>query len=136
MKALPTFAFLFAMANHLVADELIVSVIGAEEAKGELFVALFDSAQRFPDGAPVNAQSKPWNGGDVEVRFGNIPAGTYAIAAFVDTDENENLSKNLFGIPTEPYGFSGDAGFGQPDYSDVVIEKGAEDASIQILLDY
>lgn len=136
MKTLLTFALLLVVTNHALADELTVSVIGGEKAEGELFVALFDSEERFPDEDPVYTQRQPWPGGTVQVRFENIPAGTYAIAAFVDTDDNERLSKNFLGIPTEPYGFSGDAGFGPPSYSGVSFEKGAEDASIQIRLDH
>ncbi|MFE8073417.1 DUF2141 domain-containing protein [Marinobacteraceae bacterium S3BR75-40.1] len=136
MKTLLIFALLLVVTHHALAEELRVSVIGSEKAKGELFVALFDKEKHFPDGDPVVAQRGPWRGETVQVRFVNIPAGQYAIAAFVDTDDNDRLSKNFLGIPTEPYGFSGDAGFGPPDYSDVSFEKGAEDASIQIHLDH
>lgn len=135
MRTLPIFALLLAMTNHALGEELTVSVTGGEEAEGELFVALFDSESRFPDGDPLKARRKPWHGAPVQVRFANVAAGTFAVAAFIDTDDSESLSKNLFGIPTEPYGFSGDAGFGPPSYSDVSFDKGAEDASIKIRLD-
>lgn len=130
-----TFALFLAVTTNALAEEVRVSVSGGEEAEGELFVALFNSEEGFPDGEPVQAHRELWRGGPEQVRFSNIPAGTYAIAAFVDTDDNESLSKNLLGIPTEPYGFSGDAGFGPPSYSEVAFEKEADDLSIQIRLD-
>ncbi len=38
----------------------------------------------------------------------SLPAGKpYAVAAFYDTNGNGRLDKNIFGAPTEPYGFSG-----------------------------
>lgn len=135
MRTLPILALLIAMTSHALGEELSVSVTGGEESEGELFVALFDSESHFPDGDPLKSRREPWRGEPVQVRFSNAPAGTFAIAAFVDTDGNESLSKNLFGIPTEPYGFSGKAGFGTPSYSDVSFDTGAEDASIVIRLD-
>jgi uncharacterized protein (DUF2141 family) len=39
----------------------------------------------------------------------NLPAGHYAAAAYHDENGNKKLDKNIFGAPTEPYGFSNDA---------------------------
>ena len=51
----------------------------------------------------------------------DIPVGIYAIAVFQDIDANGKLNSNLFGAPTEPYGFSNNlfGKFGPPDYEDV-----------------
>ena len=43
---------------------------------------------------------------EVTVQFDNIPAGKYAIAIFLDENDNYKLDRNLFGIPKEKYGFS------------------------------
>ena len=39
----------------------------------------------------------------------NLPEGTYAIALFVDANENLKIDKNFLGIPKEQYGFSNNA---------------------------
>jgi uncharacterized protein (DUF2141 family) len=39
----------------------------------------------------------------VEYRFEKVPAGTYAIRAFLDTNGNEDLDMGLLG-PQEPWG--------------------------------
>jgi uncharacterized protein (DUF2141 family) len=41
-----------------------------------------------------------------EYTFSHIPLGTYSVKAFHDLDGDEQIDKNLFGIPLEPYGFS------------------------------
>ena len=41
--------------------------------------------------------------------LGGIPPGQYAIKAFHDLNGDAKLNTNLFGIPTEPVGFSNDA---------------------------
>ena len=42
----------------------------------------------------------------MSVVFKNIPKGRYAIAVFLDENDNYKLDKNFFGIPKEKYGFS------------------------------
>ena len=64
----------------------------------------------------------------VTLTIKDIPVGIYAIAVFQDIDANGKLNSNLFGAPTEPYGFSNNlfGKFGPPDYEDVsfYIEDG------------
>ena len=38
--------------------------------------------------------------------FTDLPPGGYAVAAFHDRNGDGELSRNILGIPTEPYGFS------------------------------
>lgn len=40
------------------------------------------------------------------ISFENIVSGTYAIAAFLDENDNGKMDTNFFGIPKEKYGFS------------------------------
>ena len=42
----------------------------------------------------------------VSVTIPGLPAGDYAIAVMHDRNGNDQLDSNLFGMPTEPYGFS------------------------------
>lgn len=43
---------------------------------------------------------------EIIVWFTNIPEGKYAIAVFLDENDNYKLDTNLLGIPSEKYGFS------------------------------
>ena len=58
------------------------------------------------------------------VEFDSIPARPTAISVFIDVDADEELARGLFGIPTEPWGFSNDLTpfFGAPRFDDAVIE--------------
>lgn len=58
------------------------------------------------------------------VKIPNLAEGVYAIAVFQDLDENGQLNKNLLGIPTEPYGFSGEKGgkWGVPRFEQASFE--------------
>ncbi|MFN3301349.1 MAG: DUF2141 domain-containing protein [Sediminibacterium sp.] len=46
------------------------------------------------------------NQNEISVDFNNIPKGKYAIAVFLDENDNYELDRNIFGIPKEKYGFS------------------------------
>lgn len=50
----------------------------------------------------------------------SIPAGQYAISAFIDLNGNGKLDTNFFGIPREPYCFSKNfrPKFSPPDFND------------------
>jgi uncharacterized protein (DUF2141 family) len=47
--------------------------------------------------------------GERELRFDALPAGRYAVRAFLDRNGNETLDMNARGIPQEPFAFSNDA---------------------------
>jgi uncharacterized protein (DUF2141 family) len=56
----------------------------------------------------------------MEITIKDIQPGNYAVAIFHDVNQNGKLDKNIFGIPTEDYGFSNNArgSFGPPSYKD------------------
>ena len=102
--------------------ELTIRVPVADS--GTVYVALFDNANVFPaaDSAFRTATSKVASS-RVEMQLTDLASGTYAAAAFQDLDSDGNLSTNLLGIPTEPYGFSnatGDAG--RPEFEEAAFE--------------
>ena len=60
-------------------------------------------------------QDCPWSGeapatlGTTIVTIPNVPPGVYAAQVFQDRNNNHKVDRALFGIPTEPVGFSNDA---------------------------
>jgi uncharacterized protein (DUF2141 family) len=48
------------------------------------------------------------------VTFADLPEGTYVVSVYQDSNDNEQLDKNIFGIPKEKYGFSNNPG--RPNY--------------------
>jgi len=72
------------------------------------------------------------------VNLKDIPAGTYAIAVIQDKNSDGEHNTNLFGIPTELYGFSNNVygRFGPPDFEDVSFNlQSGESVSLTINLD-
>ncbi|MBY0507292.1 MAG: DUF2141 domain-containing protein [Bryobacteraceae bacterium] len=100
-----------ASAAVLSAGELTVVVTGGDPSgKGEVGCALYRSPDGFPM-IPAKAASTVWlkEAAQVECRFKGIPPGPFAVAVSVDRNGNRKTDKNLFGIPTEPWGVSNNA---------------------------
>ena len=94
--------FSAAQSGHV----LVVSNLG--KVKGKLYIGWYASAEAFrkPDKAMFSKIVAVENKESVEIAFENVPAGEYAIALFLDRNDNGKMDTNLFGIPKEKYGFS------------------------------
>jgi len=89
---------------------LTVQIENIQTQEGKLAIAIFDSAEEFPD-ATYAVQKVMHEVDDTKmtsVQFQNLPAGTYSVAIYHDVNNNGKLDTNWLGIPKEPYGFSGD----------------------------
>jgi uncharacterized protein (DUF2141 family) len=124
---------LFASAPALALD-LTVVVTGARSAQGTISAALYDSERGWLETALRGERIAAGDGRGVFV-FRDLPAGTYAVAAFHDENGNGKLDRNLLGMPTESFGFSRDAQamFGPPEFADAVLEL-RTDAAITVVL--
>ena len=99
-----------------------VRVTNVAGGKGKVNVAVCDRA-RFLKQCTYHA-SVPARAGETVVALRDIPAGTWAVLAYQDENENGELDRNFIGIPNENYGFSRDAAskFGPPGFDDAAIE--------------
>ncbi len=86
----------------------IVNITNLEKIKGSLYVGWYTEAPTFRinEKAIYRERILVNNQKDISVVFKNIVKGTYAIAVFLDENDNYKLDKNFFGIPKEKYGFS------------------------------
>ncbi len=64
-----------------------------------------------------------------------LSQGSYAVSAFHDENNNDEIDRSFSGIPSEKYGFSNDARgvFGPPDLEDQLFEHRAA-STIEIQL--
>jgi uncharacterized protein (DUF2141 family) len=130
---------LMIFAQGVFAADLVVTVANIQDGSGQVLVGLFDSDAAFPkqalQGRSVPAIQRDADG-SLKISFAGLPAGTYAVSAIHDKDMNGKLTTNLLGIPTEPYGFSGQGSgrFGPPAYPDVSfrVPEGGTAVTIQI----
>jgi len=110
------------LAAHAGAATVEVRVSGIIGAKGNINVAVCDR-ERFLKQCAYSA-SVPAKAGETVVNVKDVPAGTWAVLAYHDENENKELDRNFIGIPKENYGFSRDAAsrFGPPSFEEAAIE--------------
>lgn len=125
----------FLVPGPLSATELKVEIRGVPSAEGTVDVAIFDGPGDFlaepTAGIKVPAGQRP-----LVATFADLQPGTYAVSVFHDANGNGTLDRNLFGLPTEKYGFSRDAAgrMGPPDFEDASLTIGSQSHAIIIHL--
>ncbi|MGM0563821.1 MAG: DUF2141 domain-containing protein [Pseudomonadota bacterium] len=86
-----------------------VKIPNIKNSTGNIACGIFESSEGFPDEFLVSARAviiKKIHKTDLQCKFSGIPPGTYAIAVIHDENMNGKLDTNLFGVPSEGYGFS------------------------------
>lgn len=105
--------------------EVQIEIRGCESDAGKVRLGIYNSAAQFPN------PSKQWKGIILDAQKGvviykmQLPKDAWmSFAAFHDENENGKMDKNVFGAPTEIYGFSRNARgtFSAPDYKDAVVK--------------
>lgn len=123
----------FLIAAAVVAQAaapITVEVTNVRNARGKVLVAVCTQAQFLKTDCTWNGET-PARPGTVRVTLPNVPAGTYAIQAFHDENNNEDTDQNFLGIPKEGVGFSRDAKivFGPPKWRDAqFVHQGRPEA--------
>ncbi|MEJ2580792.1 MAG: DUF2141 domain-containing protein [Acidobacteriota bacterium] len=102
---------------------------GFKNDEGAARVAFFLDARAWPDGdGSIFATAVvPIGDGRATAIFEEVPAGPFAVSVFHDEDGDGELDSAALGIPSEAYGFSGDARgiFGPPRFEEARIELAA-----------
>ncbi len=96
-------------ANAVNAADLEVQIPNLRSSEGSVRVALHPrgATVKFPNEAGAIAGAfRQAAVGSTRFVFTDLPPGDYAVAAFHDRNGDGKLTKNILGIPTEPYGFS------------------------------
>lgn len=112
IKTLPVIVFITSFvltASTARAGDLNIEVSVLGDRPGNVMAALFDKAEGFPRGTPLRTAMVKSVQGKANLQFAGLPKGDYAISAFLEENSNNKLDTNLFGIPTELYGFSRNA---------------------------
>lgn len=93
--------------SSLLAFDININITEVEGVKGKIYIGLYNTKVGFREVSKtfkkeiLDITSKP-----VSYSFKGVPSGTYAISIFHDKNVNGKLDTNLFGVPTEGYGFS------------------------------
>jgi uncharacterized protein (DUF2141 family) len=85
--------------------------VGLRNNKGQVFCALYASAEGFPkDGQKaIRRNTSSISDQKASCEFSLIEAGTHAVSVFHDENSNGKLDTNFLGIPREGVGASNDA---------------------------
>jgi uncharacterized protein (DUF2141 family) len=118
------------------AGYLTVQITGIQNSSGDVKVGLFNSETSFNGkeekfkGITVKAESDKiiWS-------LADIPYGYYAIKAFHDEDQDDQVDTKL-GIPTEGFGFSNNPSIfmGAPSYDKAKFLFNADSMTVEIKL--
>ncbi len=136
---LSIFSLLVVLSGPAFAAELNVTVSGLRSNLGEVHVALYDDADRFPeDGKYLISSAISATAGEVTVAFKDLAAGNYALAVYHDENGNNEFDQGIFGVPLEGYGFSNNASvfFGPPDFEEAAVTLAEPAADIKIRMTY
>ena len=119
-------AVLFLGVNiYAQTGQVEVTVTGIKTDKGgNVRVGIYEK-EGFPTvGQEIIGKDVEVKEGTITVLFEDVPVENYAIAVFQDKDMDGKLDSNLFGAPTEPYGFSNNiyGRFGPPSFEDVSFD--------------
>ena len=125
------------------AEELNVSdsgpvmlrITGLKPQQANVLIAVFDSAQAFPEPElRKHTEVVAAKATTLEHTLTLEKNKPLAIAVIQDLDGNRKLTRNIFGIPTEPYGFSNNARglTGPPDFEQVMFTVDQNTGPIEI----
>jgi len=97
---------LILLVSSIVAYDISIKVKNID-SDGKLYIGLYNEKRDFKNILKTyKNRIVDINSSTLKVIFKNIPKGVYAISLFHDKNGNGELDRNLFGVPTEGYGFS------------------------------
>ena len=117
------------------AGDLLLELHGKDMSGHTLMIDICNSEEDFLSDKKQFRSIKTNATSDITtIIIKDIPSGKYAISAFVDSNQDSKLNKNLLGIPTELYGFSRDARslFGPATFAESAFEL-SDDTTTQII---
>jgi uncharacterized protein (DUF2141 family) len=137
MRKLIFFILFFSLSY---AVELTVVAEGFRNAQGLARIAVFSSAQGFPDRPTNNRYSASVKivDGMARVKFSDLSQGDYAVSVLHDEDLDENIQLGFMGIPQEGYGISngGKTIFGPPKFEESLVKLRKNKELVKIRVNY
>ncbi|MEH1871658.1 DUF2141 domain-containing protein [Nostoc sp.] len=88
--------------------KLTVEIDGLKNKQGQVCASIFANSKGFPSDSDRSLQKQctKITSTPLIITFENLKAGSYAVAVFHDQNNDGILNRNVFGIPSEGFGFS------------------------------
>jgi uncharacterized protein (DUF2141 family) len=122
------------------SGNLSIEISGLRNRQGQICLSLFNSSRGFPtEGSnAIQSQCVTIEDSTVQVNFGGIKSGSYAVAVLHDENADGTANRNRLGIPTEGFGFSRNPGLraGPPKYGDAAFLAAGAQTAIQVQMRY
>ena len=117
-----------------------VDVVGLRNSKGQVFCALYSSAEGFPKDTQkaIRRDTSSISERKASCEFSGIEPGTYAASVFHDENSNGKLDTNFLGIPREGVGASNDARghMGPPKFDAAHFQFSGGRLNLKITMNY
>ena len=122
-------------ATPAPAETLRLSVETKSDT-GHVLAAIYASPESFEQDDMLIGVTGPAKPGLTQLDVNGLAPGIYGVAVFQDLNGNEKLDRNLFGAPTEPFGFSNNPviGFSAPEFAEFKFEFDGSPKEIRIKL--
>ena len=138
---LTSFAFHHAHAQSSQRGTIIAKILAFRNTNGNIQLTLYNQEDGFPRDLDVSVETKMLklsNRDVAEVRFPNLPYGSYAIAGLHDENYNEDMDYNWIGMPKEGYCFSNDAKpvLSPPSWKSAKFELNQKQKIVYITMQY
>ena len=131
------------IASPVLADyrgDLTIEINGLDDQTGNVCLTLFDGSRGFPSDAQraVKAECMAISELPFQITFDDLAYGSYAVAAYHDSNADAQLNQGVLGIPTEGFAFSNDApvNMGPASFQDAVFVLSQQNANIQMQMRY
>lgn len=127
-------------ANPVRSGCITVNIRNISKPEGMLGVALYSSKQGFPEKADraVATRVRKISSTAHEVRFENIPYGSYAISVLHDENGNGKMDKKAIVIPKEGFGVSNNPKIrrGPPSFSEALFTLDRQETELTVNMIY
>lgn len=127
-------------AQAQLRGNLTVEISGLSSLDGNVCLTVFNDSRGFPSDQrrALNAECVAISAEPLRVTFENLAYGSYAIAAYHDSNMDTQLNQGMLGIPTEGFAFSNDAPVrtGPASFQDAVFVLSQRDTTIQMQMRY
>ncbi len=130
-------ALLLADAVTTSGMPITIQIHNVRNSHGRVRVAVCPRDRFLADRCPWHAAA-PASTGTTTIIVPGVPPGDYAVQAFHDENDNDQIDRAMFGIPREGVGFSRDARivFSPPAWRNAVFTHGSAAQAISFSLRY
>lgn len=136
-RALIALPLMTAAAAQEPRGTLTIDVGNVRVAKGVVHVDICPEVKFLKEDCSWSGNA-PARLGETRVSVANLPAGRYAVQAFLDENGNGKVDRGMFGIPKEGIGFSNDARirFAPPKFAEAAFTFDGTGRTIRLNLRY